>query len=528
MFDRQTHVFRLARTIIFAHGLLIFVWYNLQIMTTVRHQVRRTSLALGFCVTFLLTVGAARHWHVAGAGLWWLLLVPALLTLRKRSVWTFVWVLLLAASMGLWRGGLYQEKLARFGQYYDKKVVITAVVSQDAAYNKYKQLTFDAQNIVVEDTGEKLTGKVSIAGFGLNAVFAGDELEVSGKLQSSLGSYQGRMSYSQMTLIAHHNSPVNELRRRFTAGVQSALPEPLASFGMGLLIGQRNTLPAEISQALLMVGLTHIIAVSGYNLTILLRSTDKLTGKRSKKMGVLLSFGLIGVFLLFAGTSASIVRAAIVSMLSIVAGYYGRQFKPLVLLSLAAAITAFGNPYHVWSDSSWYLSFLAFYGVMMLAPAIQHRWQERWRESIVISVALESVCAEIMTLPFILHTFGQMSFIGLLANVLVTALVPLAMLLTLVAGLAGMLIPAVAGWLAWPARILLTYMLDVAGMLSRLPHVFVQNIGFTTWQMLISYVAVGVLSFALYHRTKRHKSATITEKKSKETDFERTLQVVNN
>jgi competence protein ComEC len=430
--------------------------------------------------------------------------------------------------MGLWRGGLYQQKLARFDAYYDKKVTITAVASQDAAYNKYKQLTFDAKQVVIQETGEQLTGKISISGFGLNAVFAGDEVQVSGKLKSSLGSYQGRMSYSQMSLVAHHNSIVYELRRRFTAGVQSALPEPLASFGMGLLIGQRNTLPEQISQALLMVGLTHIIAVSGYNLTILLRGAEKVTGKRSKRTALALSVGLIVVFLLFAGTSASIVRAAIVSLLSIAAGYYGRKFKPLVLLLLAAAITAYANPYYVWSDTSWYLSFLAFYGVMVVAPMIQQHWNVKWRNSLVAAVALESLCAEAMTLPFILHAFGQMSFIGLLANVLVAAFVPLAMLLTLIAGLAGMLLPAVAGWLAWPARIVLTYMLDVADMLSRLPHVFAQNIGFSTWQMLCCYGLLVFLTFVLRHKTKRHKSATITDKKSKELDFERSFQMVHN
>jgi competence protein ComEC len=331
-----------------------------------------------------------------------------------------------------------------------------------------------------------------------------------------------------MSLVAHHNSIVYELRRRFTAGVQSALPEPLASFGMGLLIGQRNTLPEQISQALLMVGLTHIIAVSGYNLTILLRGAEKVTGKRSKRTALTLSVGLIVVFLLFAGTSASIVRAAIVSLLSIAAGYYGRKFKPLVLLLLAAAITAYANPYYVWSDTSWYLSFLAFYGVMVVAPMIQQHWNVKWRNSLVAAVALESLCAEAMTLPFILHAFGQMSFIGLLANVLVAAFVPLAMLLTLIAGLAGMLLPAVAGWLAWPARIVLTYMLDVANMLSRLPHVFAQNIGFSTWQMLCCYGLLVFLTFVLRHKTKRHKSATITDKKSKELDFERSFQMVHN
>ena len=495
-----------------------------------RHRFRRTSLVFLLCLGFLVGVGLAKGVH--GDFRWWgLLLVPALLTLGKRTLLTAFWAIALGLTMGLWRGDIYQHKLARVGQYYDRKVTITAVASQDGAYNKYKSLQFDAKQIVVADTGEKLTGKVSLSGFGLNAVFAGDEVQATGKLRSSLGSYQGRMSYAQLVLIRHHNSTINELRRRFTAGVQSALPEPLASFGMGLLIGQRNTLPVEVSQALLMVGLTHIIAVSGYNLTILLRSAEKVSGKRSKRMALFLSLGLIAVFLLFAGTSASIVRAAIVSMLSIAAGYYGRQFKPMVLILLAAAITTYANPYYVWSDTGWYLSFLAFYGVMVLAPLVRHHWSQKWQDSIVLGVALESLCAELMTLPFVLHTFGQMSFIGLLANVLVVALVPLAMLLTLIAGLAGMLIPAFAGWLAWPARIILTYMLDIANMLSHIPRVFAQNLAFPMWQMLAAYALILIVTLALRKKTKHSKSATITDKKannSQEPEFERTLQMVHN
>jgi competence protein ComEC len=474
-------------------------------------KLRRTSLLFCLCLAFLIGAGLAKNFHIA-AGFWWLFILPVLLTLRRRSVWTLLWLVLFGLSFGFWRGGLYQEKLARFDQYYDKKVTVTVVASQDAVYDKYKQLTFDTRNIVVQESGEKLTGKVSVSGFGLNAIFAGDEIEVTGKLKPSLGSYQGRLSYAQMGLVAHHNGIVNELRRRFTAGVESALPEPLASFGMGLLIGQRNTLPAAVSQGLLMVGLTHIIAASGYNLTILLRSADRVAGKRSKRLKLLLSLSLIALFLLFAGTSASIVRAAIVSMLSIAAGYYGRSFKPMVLILLAAAITAFANPYYVWSDVSWYLSFLAFYGVMVLAPLIQMRWSERWKQSLFAAVALESICAEMMTLPYILHTFGQMSFVGLIANVLVVALVPLAMLLTLIAGLAGMLLAPVMGWLAWPARIVLTYMLDVARLLSNIPHVFAQNIGFTTWQMLLCYGLLGLTTLALRRRYTRAKKLFLTER----------------
>lgn len=183
-------------------------------------RLRRTSLLFVLCLTFLIGVGLASQFY-AGAWFWWLFLLPLLLSLRRRSPWTLLWVILLGMSLGLWRGGLYQDKLASFNDYYDTKVTATVIASQDAAYGKFKQLTFDSKNVVIDSTGERLTGKVSISGFGLNAVYAGDEIQVKGKLKSSLGSYQGRMSYAQLTLVAHHNSVVNELRRRFVAGVQS-------------------------------------------------------------------------------------------------------------------------------------------------------------------------------------------------------------------------------------------------------------------------------------------------------------------
>jgi competence protein ComEC len=273
-----------------------------------------------------------------------------------------------------------------------------------------------------------------------------------------------------------------------------------------------------------MVGLTHIIAVSGYNLTIILQASKGVFGKSSKRVATFLALALIAVFLLLAGTSASIVRAAIVSVLSIGAGYYGRAFKPLNLILLAAVITAWANPFYVWSDASWYLSFLAFYGVMALAPALGARLRPSGELPLVVLVGLESISAEMMTLPYVLYTFGQMSFIGLPANVLVVALIPLAMLLSTFAGLAGMLLGPFAGWVSWPARLLLTYMLDVAHILSHIPHIFAQNIAFSTGQMLLMYGVVLAVTAALQFKTKP-KNAKITDIKSKRRSDVRPLKM---
>lgn len=431
----------------------------------------------------------------------WLWLAGAMLIIfRRRTPATLLLVLFFAAGLGIWRGGLFMDRLARYQPFYGRKVTLTVRAKEDAVYGKHSQITFDGGDVHLDD-GTTLAGKISVSGFGVNAVYQGDEIQVIGKLREGYGSYQGSMSYGQMVLISHHPSLIAEIRRRFAAGMQSALPEPLAPFAMGLLIGQRATLPDNTKRDLLMVGLTHIIAVSGYNLTIILQASRGLFAKSSKRLATFLALALIGAFLLLAGSSASIIRAAIVSVLSIAAGYYGRAFKPLNLIMLAAAITAWANPFYVWSDASWYLSFLAFYGVMSLAPALGARLRPGGELPLIMLIGLESISAEMMTLPYVLHTFGQMSFIGLPANVLVVALIPLAMLLGAVAGLAGMLFGPLAGWISWPARLLLTYMLDVAHILSNVPHIFVENIAFGTAQMILMYGVVIGLGLVLRFKT---------------------------
>lgn len=403
------------------------------------------------------------------------------------------------------------EKQAAYDDLYFQKVGFTAQALDDGVYSKTSQISFDAKNIVL-DSGQHLNGKLQLGGFGMNAVFEGDVVHVSGKLYPGYGAYQGRVSFAQLELLRHHPTVVSTIRRKFTAGMQSALPEPLAPFAMGLLVGQRATLPDSIKKDLLMVGLTHIIAVSGYNLTIILHASKRLLGRRSKRVSTWLAIGLIGIFLLLSGASASIVRAAIVSMLSIAASYYGRAFRPLNLILFAACITVWANPHYLWSDISWYLSFLAFFGVMILAPLVGARLPERARESIVIAVAIESICAETMTLPYVLHTFGQMPRIGLLANVLVVSFIPLAMLLATIAGLAGMFIGPLAGWVAWPAKLLLMYMLDVAHILARVPGIFVEHIGLSLTQMISLYVMTCLAIYVMQHKTNKPSYDKITDR----------------
>jgi competence protein ComEC len=231
-----------------------------------------------------------------------------------------------------------------------------------------------------------------------------------------------------------------------------------------------------------------------------------MLGKASKLLSTAAAMALIFGFLAVAGASASIVRAAVISLLGLAAWYYGRSVRPLLLILLAAAGTTYANPVYLWADISWYLSFLAFFGIMVLGPLITGKLYGKAEPPLLIAILLESICAEIMTLPIILYIFGQMSLVSLLANMLVVALIPLGMLLSLIAGLAGMLVGNVSGWFAWPARLLLTYMLDVVKLLSHIPHVFQQNRYLSALDMAFCYfmvVFVIWITYYVHHRRRR-------------------------
>lgn len=476
-----------------------------------KDRFRRTTL-LSFLFAGILVGLAIVQAGVTLHASWAILaLIFLIMFYGQKNLISLFLIVLFGLCLGNARGSVFVVKTDAYSTLFAKKVIITGKAKTDAVYAKQSQLSFDMSELRVEEPKEEnLVGIIGVSGFGEKAVYRGDIVRVEGKLQQTRGSKQARMSFAQIDVIQHKDSAIENIRRDFVAGMYSAVSEPEASFGLGLLIGQRTTLPEEVAEMLKIVGLTHIIAVSGYNLTILVRAAQRGFAKRSKYQAVLASSILIVGFLLVTGLSASIVRAAIVSGLSLIAWYFGRRFKPTLLLLLTAAITALWYPIYLWSDIGWYLSFLAFYGVLVVAPLVVLRIWKSKETGNLRQIVVESICAQIMTLPLIMWIFGQASLIGLIANVLVVPIVPIAMLFSAVAGLAGMLVPSIAGWFAWPAQIVLTYILDVAQLLSKVPHALVQA-KLNLFGMLFLYGLLFVCVAILMHKT---KNAILTDKEN--------------
>lgn len=461
--------------------------------------IRRTTLLLALSTGVLGGLIMARTMLVVP--LWVTVLCGIVaITVRRQPVACMGLLTICGFGLGLWHGARYMESLRPYRDMARRSVVIVATVSTDAVYADKGQLSFDVKNInFVSPQQIHAPGTIKISGYGELAVYRGDTLRITGKLYPTRGAKQAAIGFAQFERLGAHPSPIDTMLRKFKAGIQTALPEPQASFALGLLVGQRNTLPDDTTQALKMVGLAHIIAVSGYNLTILIEMAKRVLTKHSKRFVIIGAFSLIAVFMLCTGMSASIVRAAVISTLSLMAWYYGRTVRPLVLILGAAALTAYANPIYLWSDIGWYLSFLAFAGILLLAPVVAQRLYRHKKPPALVQVAIETACAEIMTMPLIMFIFGQVSVVGILANVLVVTLIPLAMLGCFVCGIVGAIAPTLVGWIAWPTKLLVTYMLDTAQLLSQIPHVFQTNKYLSVVDMVVCYVVITAIIAVLYN-----------------------------
>lgn len=465
-------------------------------------QFTRISRIQAALAGFLVGLGAVPlAWQLPD----WLLaagLGAAPLVLSRRWPGLFA-ALLLGAVLGTLRGGSYFADLASTYQaHYGQQVTIIGRAEDTSVYNRFGQREFHMSDPYLAEAGRRLPGRVKVSGFGNQNVQHGDAVSVHGQLRPGFGSAQGQISFAEIEIIQRYQSPLTKLRDYFFSGVYGTIGEPQASLGLGFLVGGRTLLPEDTREQLAATGLTHIVAVSGYNLTILVRLTRRLLAKRSKYLATAGSFGLIAAFLGVTGLSPSIARASVVTGLALLAWYYGRRINPLMLLLLSGAITAGITPRYIWSDLGWWLSFLAFAGVLILAPLVSRRLYGDKQPGNLARIVIETSCAQLLTMPLIGWVFGEFSAIAIFANAIILPAIPLAMALTVVAGSAGALLPALAGWFAWPARWLLETMTSLITLLAGIPRALLA-VELSAVDMLALYATIAFAAVLILHSLRR-------------------------
>lgn len=412
-------------------------------------------------------------------------------------------VLVAGLLLGIWRGSIAVDQLQRYQPLYGGEVAVSGVVADDPGYNaERRQTEFHANGLIINN--QTLPGRVLVSSYEKTSVARGDQVRATGVLKPSKGtSRQGVVGSAKVAVLVQNKSWLEDVRQRFFAAVRQALPEPHASLGLGYLVGLRADIPKELEDQLATVGLTHIIAVSGYNLTIIVQAVRRLFGKRSAYQSVVFSGLLLAGFLLVTGGSAPIIRASVVCSFSLLGWYYGRTLKPVLLLLLSGAITAFASPLYIWGDPGWYLSFLAFGGVLILAPLIVRRYFKK-APGTTAQILIETLCAQACTIPYTLYLFGGVSVIAPLANVLVLPLIPLLMLAVFIIGLLGAVLPSVAVYAGFIPSSLLTLQLWIVEKLSSVPGAHAE-VTISATLMILLFVALVLFTAMLHQHAARNQ-----------------------
>lgn len=430
------------------------------VMYFLRRRVHPTWLFTVACIGILIGVTLSQWWDIYSHVVWFIAgIMLFVVAIWRGRHYMFIAALLSGMLIGLWRGSIEQVGLSNYRLSFGHSVIITGKITDDVDTNARGQKTIRLSSI--SSNGISYAGSLWVTSDTESSLRRDDTLTATGKLTAGFAGYIGAIYDAKISDVGRAPSWALDLRDSFAGAIRANIDEPMSSLGVGFLVGQKSALPKDFVDALKVAGLTHIVVASGYNLTVLVRFARKLFEKISKFQAVFVSATLVIGFMAITGWSASMTRAGLVSGLGLLAWYYGRKFHPITLLAIAAAATTMWYPAYAWGNIGWELSFVAFAGVLILAPLLLSYFYGDDKPKFVARTVIETMSAQLVTLPIMLVTFGQGSIVAILSNLLVLPLVPVAMLLTFVAGIGQLLFAPIAAVLAWPASILLGYMVEV-------------------------------------------------------------------
>lgn len=320
-----------------------------------------------------------------------------------------------------------------------------------------------------------------------------------------LGFCETPLAISRIAKAGRTDRFLTLVRQKIASGVGRSLPSPHAELAAGILFGATQiTLPTELLDAFRRTGTAHIVAASGYNVSVVSSwfLAFAFLCRCHRRWAFLLSFGLVWLYVCVAGFGASLCRAALMISAVLAARMLGRESRTTHALLLTAAGMVCVTPTLLGFDIGFQLTVAATVGLVLLGPLVAERCAPWCGVSPIAKLFSETLAVFFTTTPMLLWHFGTFSAISLLANLLIVPLVPLVMLLSAVALVGTMLLPAAAaffGLLSWAP---LSYLIGITQALASLPYASV-SIGSFSFVGVLGWYGVVLLFFHPSLRTKR-------------------------
>jgi competence protein ComEC len=403
----------------------------------------------------------------------------------------------------------------------EEKIVILGVIDDEPKIGqKSASITLRAEQLISENREIIVSGRVMVNVSRYPEYHYGDKINAKGILEmpsENIDGFNYRNYLKKEGVYSTMNWPETELvgsgfgnplmealfsfKNKFEEGSRRFMPLPQEGILEALIFGDETNISKDFKEKLNLSGTRHITAVSGMNITII----------ASLILSFVLSFGLwrkqafyITVFLLFlyvlmVGASASAVRAGIMAFLFLFTQHLGRAASAGRAIVFAATLMLFQNPFLLFLDVGFQLSFLAILGIVYLQPIFSN-WLLRipdFKFFPLKSTLVATLSAQVFTMPILIYNFGYISLAAPFANILIVPFLAPATILVFIFGLSTFLLLPLAFLLFWPTWFFLTYIVAVIDYFSKIPFASMSFENISLFWLAIFYLLIALIVWKL-------------------------------
>ena len=363
--------------------------------------------------------------------------------------------------------------------------------------------------VLVEPTevlvyGARLTGigKLMVRWRGPAVAAYGDDVQATGKLllPKDLPAFDRRAYLAQkhayLELVATSFDVTGSssglpqvagaIRSWYAGALDRLLPPPHAAVLVGVVLGVRQGIPADLQNALVATGLVHLLVLSGLKVAVFARIVQGALRPLMGRHAAWPALGLIAMYALVGGATPAALRASVMGALAIAASRLGRPTHVWTSLAVTAAAMLGWRPELAW-DVGFQLSFAGTAAIILLTPGIERK--VRWLPHIVREPFAVTCAAQVGTLPMMATDFHLVSPVGPIANAIVLPILPALVAAGLLLGPISA-VPEVARLVAMPVAGLLAYLEQVSYVLARAPGASISIPRFPAWAGLAYYSAL--------------------------------------
>ncbi|HBI17105.1 MAG: ComEC/Rec2-related protein [Candidatus Moranbacteria bacterium GW2011_GWF2_34_56] len=283
---------------------------------------------------------------------------------------------------------------------------------------------------------------------------------------------------------------VLNIRNKLEENIAQIIPQPQAALAQGILFGGGNRLSKEMQDLFSVTGMSHIVAVSGYNVTIIVEYLMIIGIFLGLWRSQAFYFAILGIFIFIAmiGFPSSALRAGVMGGLILWAIKNGRLANLDNAILLAGAIMLIINPLILRWDIGFQLSFLATIGLVKLSPFWDKYFLKKYKSWGILEIMLMTISAQLFVLPIILYNFHNLALVSIIANVLILPIIPVTMLFVFLSAIASFIFYPLALALGWLAYFLLKYEIEIIDYLSKWKFSNLVIFDFSYWKIITWYL----------------------------------------